>query len=140
MNSMQNCEAILRHAGGAVIRTLLADNEKYRQVLSNITDAVSGPAVAKLAPNIVSSLAITQKDSVENILALGARYFEFRPAFTHNELRKHLPDKLYFQHSAIPGMAYDEFLRAVVRFLCDHPTEIVVVQLRWDGRCNSTYH
>lgn len=134
MNGMQNCTAILKHAGGAVIRTLLGNNERHTQILSEIADAVSGPAVAALAPQIVSSLAITQKDPLENILALGARYFEFRPAFTHKELRHCLPDKLYFQHSAIPGMAYDEFLSGVVKFLMDHPTEIIVVQLRWDGK------
>lgn len=133
MNSLQNCEAILRHAGGAVVRTLLAGNEQYGRILAEIADKVSGPAVAVLAPNIVSSLAITQKDTLRNMLALGARYFEFRPAYTHKEVRQHLPDKLYFQHSAIPGMAYDDFLNGVVQFLMDQPTEIVVVQLRWDG-------
>ncbi|KAJ4413511.1 hypothetical protein N0V82_008498 [Gnomoniopsis sp. IMI 355080] len=133
MNSMQNCAAILKHAGGAVVRTLLKDNAQYAKVLSELVDKLSGPGVSAIAPNIVSSLAITQKDPLETILALGARYFEFRPAFTHREVRKFLPDKLYFQHSAIPGMAYDDFLSGVVRFLMDNPTEIVVVQLRWDG-------
>lgn len=133
MNSMANCNTVLHHAGGAVVRTLLGNEEKYTQVLSQIADSISGPAVAAIAPNIVSSLAITQKDSLATMLALGARYFEFRPAFMHNEVRTYLPNKLYFQHSAIPGMAYDEFLAGVVRFLLDHPTEIIVVQLRWDG-------
>lgn len=133
MNSMQNCAAVLKHAGGAVVRTLVANEEKYAQALSEIADKVSGPAVALMAPNIVSSLAITQKDPLPTILALGARYFEFRPAHCHNQVRQYLPDKLYFQHSAIPGMAYDNFLTEVVRFLVDHPTEIIVVQLRWDG-------
>lgn len=133
MNSMQNCAAILKHAGGAVVRTLLKNNEQYSKVLSELADTLSGPGVSAIAPNIVSSLAITQKDPLETILALGARYFEFRPAFTHREVRQFLPDKLYFQHSAIPGMAYDEFLSGVVRFLMDNPTEIIVVQLRWDG-------
>lgn len=133
MNSMQNCAAILKHAGGAVVRTLVEKDVKYAQALSEIADKVSGPAVSLMAPNIVSSLAITQKDPLPTILALGARYFEFRPAHCHYQVRKYLPDKLYFQHSAIPGMAYDEFLTEVVRFLVDHPTEIIVVQLRWDG-------
>lgn len=133
MNTLQNCDAILKHAGGAVVRTLLANNERYTQILSDIADKVSGAAVSAIAPDIVASLALTQKDPLQSILALGARYFEFRPAFTHHEVRKYLPDKLYFQHSAIPGMAYDDFLNGVVRFLLDHPTEIIVVQLRWDG-------
>lgn len=133
MNSMQNCDAVLKHAGGAVVRTLVANEEKYAQALSEIADKVSGPAVALMAPNIVSSLAITQKDPLTSILALGARYFEFRPAHCHNQVRQYLPDRLYFQHSAIPGMAYDDFLTEVIRFLVDNPTEIIVVQLRWDG-------
>jgi hypothetical protein len=44
-----------------------------------------------------------------------------------------LPDKPYFEHGAIPGMAYDQFLHDVVTFLVGHPGEIVVVQLRYDG-------
>jgi hypothetical protein len=44
-----------------------------------------------------------------------------------------LPDKLYFSHSAIPGMPYEQFLLDTVQFLVAHPGEIVVVQLRWDG-------
>jgi hypothetical protein len=69
------------------------------------------------------------------MLEIGARYFEFRPAFLHNAIRKNqpIPDELYFSHSAIPGMQYDEFLHDVVAFLVSHPTEIVVVQNRWDG-------
>lgn len=130
MNSMQNCATILKHAGGAVVRTLIANEEKYTQVLAELADKLSGPAVSLIAPNIVSSLAITQKDPLPIMLALGARYFEFRPAHCHHQVRQHLPDRLYFQHSAIPGMAYDEFLTEVVRFLVDHPTEIIVVQVR----------
>lgn len=119
MNTMDNCEAVLKHAGGAVVRTLIANEPRYEKVLAQITDAVSGAAVATLAPHIVSSLAITQKDPVQTILALGARYFEFRPAHMHKELRKFLPDKLYFQHSAIPGMGYDDFLAETVKFLLE---------------------
>ncbi|CAN8100776.1 unnamed protein product [Discula destructiva] len=133
MNSMKNCNAILKYAGGAVVRTLLQANAQHERVLSGLADTLSGAGVAAIAPNIVASLAITQKDPLESMLALGARYFEFRPAFTHREVRQHLPDKLYFQHSAVPGMAYDEFLSGVVRFLMDNPTEIVVVHNRWDG-------
>lgn len=137
MNTMVNVDAVLHHAGGAVVRTLLANQDKYTQVLAQLADTISGPAVAAIAPDIVSSLAITQKDSLATMLALGARYFEFRPAFMHDEVRKYLPDKLYFQHSAIPGMAYDDFLSGVVKFLLAHPTEIAVVQLRWDGMWSS---
>ncbi|KAL2021395.1 hypothetical protein VTK56DRAFT_7260 [Thermocarpiscus australiensis] len=131
MNSMQSSEAVLRRVGGAVISTLINDNK----LLSEVADAVSGGAIALIAPNIIFSLAVTQKDSLDAMLQIGARYFEFRPAHLHRSLipTGALPDRLYFQHSAIPGMAYDAFLREVVAFLLAHPAEIVVVQLRWDG-------
>ncbi|KAK4116102.1 PLC-like phosphodiesterase [Canariomyces notabilis] len=131
MNSMQSSEALLQRVGGAVVGTMIDDNK----LLTQIADALSGRAIALIAPNIIFSLAITQKDSLDAMLRIGARYFEFRPAHLHNALvpTGALPDRLYFQHAAIPGMAYDAFLREVITFLREHPTEIVVVQLRWDG-------
>lgn len=36
-------------------------------------------------------------------------------------------------HGPIPGMAFDHFLHDCISFLAAHPTEIIVVQLRWDG-------
>lgn len=131
MNSMESSEAVLRRVGGAVVGTLINDN----RVLTKLADKLSADAIALVAPNIIFSLAITQKDSLDAMLRLGARYFEFRPAHLHNAVasRGALPDRLYFQHSAIPGMAYDAFLKEVVGFLRAHPAEIVVVQLRWDG-------
>ncbi|KAK3329954.1 PLC-like phosphodiesterase [Apodospora peruviana] len=131
MNSMQSSELVLRKLGGAIVETMINDN----RILSEITDAVSGPAIQLIAPNIIFSLAITQKDNLETMLRIGARYFEFRPAHCHKAIipAQALPDRLYFQHSAIPGMAYEEFLRDVVTFLTKNPTEIIVVQLRWDG-------
>lgn len=131
MNSMASSEAVLRKAGGAVVCELIHDSP----VLAKLADTLSRDAIALIAPNIIFSLAITQKDSLEAMLKIGARYFEFRPAHLHKAIagRGALPDRLYFQHSAIPGMAYDAFLKGVVSFLRAHPSEIVVVQLRWDG-------
>jgi hypothetical protein len=131
MNSMQSSEAVLSRVGGAVVGTLINDN----RILTKLADTLSADAIALIAPNIIFSLAITQKDSLDAMLKIGARYFEFRPAHLHNAIipTGALPDRLYFQHSAIPGMAYDAFLGCVLSFLREHPTEIVVVQLRWDG-------
>lgn len=131
MNSMVNCAAVLAHAGSAVISTLIQES----RWAGHVADVVTGRAIEAIAPNIVSSLAITQKDTLATILQLGARYFEFRPAHCHEAVlpSNALPDGLYFQHSAIPGMAYESFLADVVAFLQAHPDEIVVVQLRWDG-------
>lgn len=131
MNSLKNCHEVLQHAGGAVINLMLPN----QKVLQQIADRVSSAAVLALAPNIVASLALTQKDSLTTLLQIGARYFEFRPAHCHKDIIPVIPfpDKLYFQHSAIPGMAYGDFLHDTVSFLVAHPSEIVVVQLRWDG-------
>jgi hypothetical protein len=139
MNSMASSEAILSRVGGAVVNTLLLDHNnvdpKVREILSRLADKLSADALALVAPNIIFSLAITQKDDLATMLQIGARYFEFRPARLHTAVRHRAlsGDALYFQHSAIPGMAYDAFLREVVCFLRDHADEIVVVQLRWDG-------
>ncbi|KAK3309824.1 PLC-like phosphodiesterase [Chaetomium strumarium] len=136
MNSMASSEAVLRRVGGAVVSTLIEHGDpKVREILSRLADKLSADAIALIAPNIIFSLAITQKDDLATMLQIGARYFEFRPARLHSAVRPTgaLPDALYFQHSAIPGMAYDAFLRDVVAFLRDHGDEIVVVQLRWDG-------
>jgi hypothetical protein len=130
MNSMQSSEALLA-TGSTLVDILTAIDPMFAKIAA----AVSHAAVKAMAPNIISGLAITQKDSLPTMLSIGARYFEFRPAFLHNSIRPHkpIPDVCYFSHSAIPGMAYEQFLHDVVSFLVAHPTEIVVVQNRWDG-------
>ena len=125
MNSMQSTDAVLQ-----------SSSTKLLNLLGNAFPSDTlGPWVDAIAPKIIYGLAITQKDTLASILAIGARYFEFRPAYLHKDLAplSTLPNKPYFQHACIPGMAYDEFLQGVVEFLAAHPLEIVVIQLRWDG-------
>ena len=132
MNSMDAPMALLRHAGTGAIKEILGRNLPH--VLS-IINKVGDGAVNRIAPDIIRALAITQKDSLDTILKTGARYFEFRPAKCHRELQKvsGLEDMLYFQHGAIPGMPYKDFLSTIVNFLADHRDEIIVIQNRWDG-------
>ena len=131
MNSMQTSEAVLQHAGRPFINVLKEHSNAFTKLGDNVSEAV----IISIAPNIIQGLAITQKDNLETVLEIGARYFEFRPAHLHSAVRSlnPVPDKLYFQHGPIPGMAYDQFLHDIVTFLASHPEEIVVVQLRWDG-------
>lgn len=138
MNSMDTTNAILAHAdkGAAgvlaeVVPALKESQEDIRRILKPLSDI----AGSKIAPDIIASLSITQKDTLDTMLNTGARYFEFRPAHCHPSFLKFspLPDKLYFQHGPIPGMAYDTFLMDLVHFLIAHPTEIAVVHVRWDG-------
>lgn len=132
MNSMTTSMAMLQKAGTTTIRELLKrELPSALSVLNKIADS----AVGHIAPDIIRALAITQKDSLEAIMRIGARYFEFRPAKCHRQMQKAspLPDDLYFQHGAISGMAWREFVEGVVDFLLRHADEIVVVQCRWDG-------
>jgi hypothetical protein len=79
--------------------------------------------------------AITQKKKISVMLALGARYFEFRPAELLPMFQKvsKLPNKYYFQHACIPGMAFDDFLDEQVAFLDETLTEIVTIHIRYDN-------
>lgn len=130
MNSMQSTDALLASSS-----TLVGILTSVDPVFAKVAAALSHSAVKAMAPNIIYGLAITQKDTLPTMLNIGARYFEFRPAYLHNAIRHNapIPDVLYFSHSAIPGMPYEQFLQDVVSFLVAHPTEIVVVQNRWDG-------
>lgn len=129
MNSMQNAGAVLQ--SNALIDVMKSIDPIFAKVAGMMTHS----AVKALAPNIIAGLAITQKDTLQTLLSIGARYFEFRPAYLHSAIRQHqpIPDELYFSHSAIPGMSYKQFLHETVEFLMRNPDEIVVVQLRWDG-------
>ena len=121
MNSMQNSNYLLQTAGGAFIKVLPAFG----------LFELGAEAVELFAPNIIYGLAITQKDSITTLLAIGARYFEFRPAYLHDSFR--INDNIYFQHACIPGIEYGKFLSEIVHFLLSNPDEIVVINHRWDG-------
>jgi hypothetical protein len=92
-------------------------------------------ALFHMLPNIVYTLSVTQKKEVNIMLALGARYFEFRPAKLQPifEDVSHLPQKYYFQHACIPGIAFDDFLDDQVAFLDANPTEIITIHIRYDN-------
>ena len=121
MNSMQNSEYILQKAGDAFVKVL--PEFKWFNITASIVKA--------MAPNIIYGLAMTQKDSITTLLAIGARYFEFRPAYLHDSFR--INNTIYFQHACIPGIEYGAFLFEVIDFLAHNPDEIVVINHRWDG-------
>lgn len=132
MNSMSTAMSLLEKAGTGVIKEVLG---RSLPRAFDIINKVGDKGVNAIAPDIIRALAITQKDSLDTILKLGARYFEFRPAKCHRQIQAVSPleDTWYFQHGAIPGMPYRTFLADIVQFLSDHSDEIVVVQNRWDG-------
>lgn len=77
------------------------------------------------------NLGYTQKEPISTQLALGTRYFDFRPGYNASFYRK--DNLLRHQHAFIPGCRFDDFLRRVVEFLGSHPQEIVVVNIKYDG-------
>ncbi|KAE9988839.1 hypothetical protein EG327_003202 [Venturia inaequalis] len=130
MNSMETADLLLQKAATPFLGVL-----KSVEVINTVANLMSDAILLGIAPNIIRSLAITQKDSLPAILAIGARYFEFRPAHLHKAVltNAQIPDRLYFMHGPIPGMAFDHFLYDCIAFLMAHPLEIIVIQLRWDG-------
>ncbi|KAF2116147.1 PLC-like phosphodiesterase [Lophiotrema nucula] len=132
MNNLSTAQALLQHAGTGVIKEVIGGSlPRAFEVFNKVSDS----AVNHIAPDIIRALAVTQKDTLETILKIGARYFEFRPAKIHRRFARlnAVEDTIYFQHGAIPGMSYKQLLHDVVNFLQEHRDEIVVVQHRWDG-------
>ncbi|RAR01800.1 plc-like phosphodiesterase [Stemphylium lycopersici] len=132
MNNMASSLSLLRNAGTGIIKEVLGRSLPHAfTILNKIGDG----AINHIAPDIIRALAITQKDTLDAILNIGARYFEFRPAKCHRQMQKVSPleDTWYFQHGAIPGMPYRVLLDHILRFLAAHKDEIIVVHNRWDG-------
>ncbi|KAF1940298.1 PLC-like phosphodiesterase [Clathrospora elynae] len=132
MNSMATSLQLLKNAGTGIIKEVLG---RSLPNAFDIINQVGDKAINRIAPDIIRALALTQKDTLDTILQIGARYFEFRPAKCHRQMQRVSPleDVLYFQHGAIPGMPYKTLLTHVVQFLSDHGDEIIVVHNRWDG-------
>ncbi|XXH04578.1 hypothetical protein Hte_010995 [Hypoxylon texense] len=132
MNSMQSADLVIDSpalkflAAAMVLIPIVGD-----VVAALLAFGITTGQVSK----IVYGLAITQKESLEDTLAIGARYFEFRPGRFPQPVRdqSRLGESFYFMHACIPGMSYDEFLDRCLGFLRQHPQEIIVVQLRSDG-------
>lgn len=131
MNSMQSVDALFTSPNGNAIRKLLVKNLGEVGAWFNLSIDALTPHI----DNIIYGTAITQKDPIPVLLAMGARYFEFRPAHLLKDIRPLAPspDRVYFTHAFIPGMAYEQFLSELVAFLDSAPSEIVIVRLCWDG-------
>lgn len=130
MNSMQQADVVL----SSVNSDMIADLRRIVPGLQHFPH-IPDEALVHMLPNIVYGVSITQKKQISVMLALGSRYFEFRPAELLPMFQKvsKLPNKFYFQHACIPGLAFDDFLNAQVDFLDANPTEIVTIHIRYDN-------
>ncbi|KAK5123768.1 hypothetical protein LTR85_002404 [Meristemomyces frigidus] len=130
MNTMQNVDLVLQSLDEGALGEL-RNHFPHLKWFNHLPDS----ALIHMLPNIVYGVSVTQKKTITIMLELGARYFEFRPAYLLPlfERPSKLENKLYFQHACIPGMAFDNFLEEQVSFLDSHPTEICVVHIRHDN-------
>ncbi|ETN41255.1 uncharacterized protein HMPREF1541_03190 [Cyphellophora europaea CBS 101466] len=75
---------------------------------------------------------LTQKDTISNMLAMGVRYFDFRPGYWVNQLRPFFHD-IRHQHAFLPGALWKDNLTEILRFLTAHKNEVVQVALGSSG-------
>lgn len=73
---MQSVEAVLQGRPDVVAQEL----EKHIAGVKWLAEHMSHTVMAHMLPNVIYGTAITQKDTIPTLLALGARYFEYRPA------------------------------------------------------------
>lgn len=78
---------------------------------------------------IASAFAMTQRHSATDMLKMGTRYFDFRPAYDFGTFS----GELYHQHMVIPGSKFSDFLLETVKFLDENPGELSVISLSFDG-------
>lgn len=118
--------ALAGYTGASIISPLLPSVAvAFAGVLSTL--ALTTSTVRRAIIN----LAYTQKDDIKTQLALGARFFDFRPGY--NVSSSKTDEKLRHQHLFIPGYEFDKFLFDVVSFLKSNLQEIVVVNINYNG-------
>ena len=139
MNAMDYANALLSRYAPQILSFALTE-ALGRDIAAKIVQSVDQSSYNKVS-EIIAGLSITQKDSTQSMLAIGARYFEYRPAYISTLIQTlgqlPIPNKLYFHHGIVPGQAFDDFLTIIVKFLAENPTEIVVVHVRGDGIPNT---
>ncbi|KAL8276095.1 hypothetical protein RQP46_011510 [Phenoliferia psychrophenolica] len=82
---------------------------------------------------ILENMANTQKDSIPDQLAMGVRFFDFRPGYCLYDSVSGLQGELHHQHAIVPGEPYLMFLIHVLNFLGENPSEIVFFEIKSDG-------
>lgn len=80
------------------------------------------------APVVAYNMAVTQKDQPSDLLKMGVRHFDFRPAKIPL-----LGGRVSHVHGPIPGGEFSVFLKQVSQFLKDHTSEVVFVEVKGSG-------
>jgi hypothetical protein len=94
-------DAVLSVAGGAEVKKLEKSLPTLK-ALAGVPDKVLLP----MLPDIIYGLTYTQKKNIENMLLLGCRYFEWRPARLYTTFKElsGLPDKASPRSSKFPQL------------------------------------
>jgi hypothetical protein len=128
-------------AGRELVGRLIEKYPSEQMLGQALAGLALGPLLASALTGIVKSggaatralinLSYTQKDNISTQLALGVRYFDFRPGY--NAPFNGLDNILRHQHNFVPGYEFAKFLADVVDFLKSHGEEIVVVNINSAG-------
>jgi hypothetical protein len=110
---------------------VMEQSNSFINALNNWIGATLSPSAVNRA---IANMAVTQKDNTVNQLNLGARYIDFRPGYTYDNIAA----GIYHEHNFIPGYDYPSFLCDVLAWLSGNPSEIVVVSLNFQGFAQDT--
>ncbi|ORY50675.1 PLC-like phosphodiesterase, partial [Leucosporidium creatinivorum] len=117
------------HLGNALANHVAANIAS--PVIRSLVDLLE---LIKLRPErVIGNIAMTQKDSIEDQLKIGVRFFDFRPGFAFHDVIHTRKGRIHHQHAIVPGCTYLTFLLDILNFLATRPSEIVVVELKSDG-------
>ncbi len=122
------------HDAGTFSTAMYAVMEQSTVFMSALNNFVKLTQSSAAVNRTIINLAVTQKDDITDMLNLGARYFDFRPGYTYDNIAA----GIYHEHNFIPGYDYPGFLCDVLTWLADNPTEIVVVSLNFQGFAQDT--
>ncbi|MEC7119861.1 MAG: hypothetical protein VXW65_08180, partial [Pseudomonadota bacterium] len=103
---------------------LILDIIGFIPLIGWIVNLVGSAAI----PTIMYNLAVTQKDQPQDLLRMGVRHFDFRPAKVML-----LNNKVTHVHGPIPGGMFQTFLEQVNSFLLANPSEAVFVEVKASG-------
>jgi hypothetical protein len=110
----------------------LHDQPFFSWPLPGVHDAGMYGSTVFAESSVAKNLAFTQKESPYALMRSGARFFDVRPGHSLESLIFGT-SLLTHQHSIVDGAPLPDFLDSVIRFLLDHPSEIVVLNLNDSG-------
>lgn len=104
---------------------------QFAILIANVVPVIGGLIALvgeAAAPTIAYNMAVTQKDQPGDLLKMGIRHFDFRPAKIPL-----LGNRVSHVHGPIPGGKFSTFLEQVNQFLKTYASEVVFVEIKGSG-------